>query len=123
MVVCEFEEHFDDFYLKDLRAARSLPDLPVPSMGFESSPEELKKSTTSASKSLPAFVEQCSTGSMPRKMDVLTQRFSTLGPAKTCFGVSQGFTTLLPVFPSKLESCTKSAASVFFTTEAQRLRD
>jgi light-regulated signal transduction histidine kinase (bacteriophytochrome) len=55
MVICEFEEYLDVFYLKDVRAAKTLPDLPVPSMGFETSPEALKKSTTSASKSLPVI--------------------------------------------------------------------
>ncbi|CZR69011.1 related to phytochrome [Phialocephala subalpina] len=55
MIVCEFEEYLDAFYLKDLRAAKSLPDLPVRSMGFESLPVELKKSTTTASKPLPVL--------------------------------------------------------------------
>lgn len=55
MVVCEFEEYVDAFYLKDLRAARNLPDLPIRSMGAESSPDELRNSTTSASKPLPVL--------------------------------------------------------------------
>jgi hypothetical protein len=54
MVVCEFEEYVDAFYLKDLRAARNVPDIPVRSMG-ETAPEDLKKSTTSASKPLPVL--------------------------------------------------------------------
>lgn len=55
MIVCEFEEYVDAFYLKDVRAARILPDMPVRSTGVESAPEELKLSTTSASKPLPVL--------------------------------------------------------------------
>jgi light-regulated signal transduction histidine kinase (bacteriophytochrome) len=55
MVICEFEEYSEAFYLKDIGAARVLPITPVPMMGFEVSPEELEKSTTSASKSLPVL--------------------------------------------------------------------
>lgn len=50
LVVCEFEEYSDSFYLKD--------DLPVktpPQMGVDVSPEELAKSTTSNSKPLPVL--------------------------------------------------------------------
>ncbi|KUJ09902.1 uncharacterized protein LY89DRAFT_760652 [Mollisia scopiformis] len=54
MVVCEFEEYVDAFYLKDLRAAKNLPDLPVQSLGATSA-EDLKTSTTSASKPLPVL--------------------------------------------------------------------
>lgn len=53
MVICEFEEFLDAFYLKDLRAAKSLPGFLAPSMGFDTDFEELKKSTTSKSEPLP----------------------------------------------------------------------
>lgn len=55
MVICEFEEYSDAFYLKDIGAAGVLPTTPVPNMGFGVSPEELEKSTTRLSKTLPVL--------------------------------------------------------------------
>ncbi|KAL2061138.1 hypothetical protein VTL71DRAFT_7411 [Oculimacula yallundae] len=53
LVICEFEEYLDAFFLKDIRATKSLPESPISSMDV--SPEELKKSTTCKSKPLPVI--------------------------------------------------------------------
>lgn len=53
LVICEFEEYLDAFFLKDIRAAKMLPESPISSM--EVTPEELKKSTTSKSQPLPVI--------------------------------------------------------------------
>jgi len=54
MVICEFEEYTDAFYLKDADQSKILPVNPVHHLGFEKDPpEELEKSTTKKSKSLP----------------------------------------------------------------------
>ncbi|PVH79312.1 hypothetical protein DL98DRAFT_461314 [Cadophora sp. DSE1049] len=53
LVICEFEEYLDAFFLKDIRATKMLPESPISSM--EVTPEELKKSTTSKSKPLPVI--------------------------------------------------------------------
>lgn len=56
LIICEFEFFVDAFYNRDLRAAKALPIFPAPSMGFEiTDPQELRKSTTSASKPLPVI--------------------------------------------------------------------
>ncbi|KAG4444154.1 hypothetical protein IFR05_000383 [Cadophora sp. M221] len=53
LVICEFEEYMDAFFLKDIRATKTLPESPISTM--EVSPEELKKSTTVHSKPLPVI--------------------------------------------------------------------
>jgi light-regulated signal transduction histidine kinase (bacteriophytochrome) len=55
MVVCEFEEYMDAFYLKDVGAAKILPIELAPPTDVETSPEDLRKSTTSNSKPLAAL--------------------------------------------------------------------
>ncbi|CZT12882.1 related to phytochrome [Rhynchosporium agropyri] len=53
LVICEFEEYQDAFFLKDIRATQTLPESPISSMVV--TPEELKRSTTSKSKPLPVI--------------------------------------------------------------------
>ncbi|KAH6693329.1 putative phytochrome-like histidine kinase PHY2p [Leptodontidium sp. MPI-SDFR-AT-0119] len=53
LVICEFEEYMDAFFLKDIRATKTLPESPISTM--EVTPEELKKSTTVKSKPLPVI--------------------------------------------------------------------
>jgi light-regulated signal transduction histidine kinase (bacteriophytochrome) len=55
LVICEFEEYSDSFFLKDLGAGTSLPVKQHPHIGVDVSPEELAKSTTSTSKPLPVL--------------------------------------------------------------------
>lgn len=55
LVICEFEGYSDAFYLKDVGTAKVLPVIPVRSTGFDVSPAEFKKSTTSTSKPLPVI--------------------------------------------------------------------
>lgn len=50
LVICEFEEYFDAFFIRDMSAAMALPQSPISSM--EVTPEELKRSTTNKSKPL-----------------------------------------------------------------------
>ncbi|CAD6500859.1 BgTH12-06564 [Blumeria graminis f. sp. triticale] len=52
LVICEFEEYSDGFYLKDVDAARALPQVPFGASDSEISAEDYKKSTTRASKPL-----------------------------------------------------------------------
>lgn len=53
LVICEFEEYSDAFYLKDADQSKILPVNRVHHLGFENDPpEELEKSTTRASKPL-----------------------------------------------------------------------
>ena len=52
LVICEFEDFSDAFYLKAVEAAKILPVKPISQIDFDISPEEFKKSTTSASKPL-----------------------------------------------------------------------
>jgi light-regulated signal transduction histidine kinase (bacteriophytochrome) len=52
LVICEFEEFLDAFHLKDMGAAKIVPVTPTCVTGYDASPEELEKSTTSASKPL-----------------------------------------------------------------------
>ncbi|KAF4627794.1 hypothetical protein G7Y89_g10359 [Cudoniella acicularis] len=59
LAICKFEEFSDTFFLKDIRAAKSLPISPAPMMGFEVLPEDLEKSTTGASKPLPVLQIAC----------------------------------------------------------------
>lgn len=46
LVICEFEEYSESFYLKDIGVATSLPVKQPPHMGVDVTPEELSKSTT-----------------------------------------------------------------------------
>lgn len=55
LIICEFEDYSEDFYLKDVDAARALPKVPVQVDAFQYSPDEIKKSTAKASKPLPAL--------------------------------------------------------------------
>ncbi|RDW95280.1 hypothetical protein BP5796_01043 [Coleophoma crateriformis] len=55
LVICEFEDYSDAFYLKDVSAAKILPVNMVRSTGIDVSPEEFKRSTTSFSKPLPVI--------------------------------------------------------------------
>ncbi|KAH7327487.1 putative phytochrome-like histidine kinase PHY2p [Rhexocercosporidium sp. MPI-PUGE-AT-0058] len=53
LLICEFEEYLDAFFLKDIRATKTLPESPISTMDV--TPEELKRSTTSKSKPLPVI--------------------------------------------------------------------
>ncbi|KAF4618387.1 hypothetical protein G7Y89_g14915 [Cudoniella acicularis] len=55
LVICEFEDYSDVFYLKNPDAAMFLPAIPTASVDIEVSPEEMKKSITSGSKPLRAL--------------------------------------------------------------------
>jgi light-regulated signal transduction histidine kinase (bacteriophytochrome) len=55
MVICEFEEYLDAFYLNDMRMAKTLPESPVRHMDHDVTPEEFEKSTTKAHKPLPVL--------------------------------------------------------------------
>jgi light-regulated signal transduction histidine kinase (bacteriophytochrome) len=55
LVICEFEEYSDSFYFKDMSTATSVPAKQPPHAGVDVLPEELVKSTTSASKPLPVL--------------------------------------------------------------------
>ncbi|RDW88143.1 hypothetical protein BP6252_00175 [Coleophoma cylindrospora] len=55
LVICEFEDYSDAFYLKDGSATKILPVNLVRSTGLDVSPEEFKRSTTSFSKPLPVI--------------------------------------------------------------------
>lgn len=55
MVILEFEEYLDAFYLNDMRVAKTLPESPVRHMHFDATPEEFEKSTTVHSKPLPVL--------------------------------------------------------------------
>ncbi|KAL3426371.1 hsp90-like protein [Phlyctema vagabunda] len=55
LVICEFEEYADAFYLKDVSNANVLPVNLVRSTGVEASPEEFRKSTQSRSQPLPVI--------------------------------------------------------------------
>lgn len=52
LIICEFEEYSDVFYLEDVRANKALPKTPTSTIGLEVSPEERLKSTTRRSKPL-----------------------------------------------------------------------
>jgi hypothetical protein len=54
LVICEFEDYSDMFYLKD-QAAMHLPPTPTTAIGVTGSPEEKDKSTTSGSTPLKAL--------------------------------------------------------------------
>lgn len=55
LVICEFEEYVDTFYLQDIDSAQSLPVKKPPQLGVDVSREEWEKSTSSASKPLPVL--------------------------------------------------------------------
>jgi light-regulated signal transduction histidine kinase (bacteriophytochrome) len=56
LVICEFEEFSDAFYLKDADTATILPKKPVHLLGFEkATPEDFDQSITRKSKPLPAL--------------------------------------------------------------------
>jgi light-regulated signal transduction histidine kinase (bacteriophytochrome) len=55
LLICEFEEYTDAFYFKDIGTAMTLPAMPPVSTSVDASADEFKKSTTSASKSLPVL--------------------------------------------------------------------
>jgi len=55
MVILEFEEYLDAFYLNDMRVAKTLPESPIRHMDFDVTPEEFEKSTAVASKPLPVL--------------------------------------------------------------------
>ncbi|RKF76951.1 putative histidine kinase-group viii protein [Golovinomyces cichoracearum] len=50
LIICEFEEYSENYYLKDVNATKSLPQIPFNSSSPDVSPEEFQKSTTSVSK-------------------------------------------------------------------------
>ncbi|KUJ20590.1 putative phytochrome-like histidine kinase PHY2p [Mollisia scopiformis] len=52
LIICEFEEYSDIFYLHDIHGERLLPKSPISTIGLEVLPEERLKSTTRGSKSL-----------------------------------------------------------------------
>jgi light-regulated signal transduction histidine kinase (bacteriophytochrome) len=55
LIICEFEAYSDAFYLKDVGVTKAPPVRPIGLMDFDVSPEEFKKSITSASKPLPVI--------------------------------------------------------------------
>lgn len=55
LVICEFEEYSDAFYMKDLGTAKILPVKPFKGSETDASPEDYAKSTTSGSKPLPVL--------------------------------------------------------------------
>jgi light-regulated signal transduction histidine kinase (bacteriophytochrome) len=55
LIVCEFEAYSDAFYLKDAGINKLAPETPVRMAGFETSLSDFEKSTTSASRPLPAI--------------------------------------------------------------------
>jgi len=55
VVVCEFEEYSDAFYLRDASVAGVLPVKPISTATSDITPEEYEKSTTSGSKPLPVL--------------------------------------------------------------------
>jgi light-regulated signal transduction histidine kinase (bacteriophytochrome) len=55
LVICEFEEYTEAFYLKDASVAKVLPFEPIHSSTSDATPEEFQKSTTSGSKPLPVL--------------------------------------------------------------------
>lgn len=55
LIICEFEEYVDTFYIKDIDSSKSLPVKQPPHVGVDVSLEEWEKSTRSASKPLPVL--------------------------------------------------------------------
>ncbi|KAI1006538.1 hypothetical protein K3495_g1682 [Podosphaera aphanis] len=55
LVICEFEDYSEDFYIKDVDQARALPKVPVYCGDLDHSPEEIKLSTVKRSLPLPAL--------------------------------------------------------------------
>lgn len=55
LIICEFEAYSDAFYLKDAGINKLAPETPIKMAGFETSPSDFEKSTTSASRPLPAI--------------------------------------------------------------------
>ncbi|KHJ35984.1 putative histidine kinase-group viii protein [Erysiphe necator] len=71
LVICEFEDYSENYYMKDVDAAKSLPQVPHSVNDTDASPDDFRKSTTRLSKPLsPLTIAQHRKDKMFSSLDI-----------------------------------------------------